>query len=246
MGGKETNQFILSETTGTVAEIKVTNIYEEKMTTIHYKAVGKGKVQLTTGGDYQDTPTEDLPFYSGDASGAVAMPGEGASFVGWFTDEACTQPVQSVHGVYDEPNRIFKPNANIIDKTEVTYYAKFVTGSIVINRTGAPNQSFVYHVTNDKTGAERIDFYVTVECDGDGKGSTEIFEVEDGTYTIEEITDWSWRYESGKENDLATVTHVGAENLTDSVTFSGGMDKPNWLSGLADLVENIFKGGASS
>ena len=242
---ENSSQFILSNDTGTVAEIKVTNVYTEKMTTIYYKAVGKGKVRLTEGGEYLDTPFEVLPFYSGSAKGAVAVAGEGANFMGWFTDEACTKPVQPVHGVYDKDNATFTPNANIIDKTEVTYYAKFETGSIVINRENAPNQSFVYRVTNsDGT----IDFYVTVDCEEDGKGSTEIFEVGNGTYTITEVTDWSWRYPWDDPPGAAREAHISADHLRDTVLFDEGIDgdKLHWLSDLAEIVRNIFGGGASS
>lgn len=229
-----------------IADIKVTNKYREKMTTIYYKAIGNGKVALTGQTDYADTPTETLAFYSGKSKGVEIHRGEGASFEGWYKDEACTIPVTAADGVVDPVTGTFKPNANIINADKITFYAKFTTASIVINRTGAkPGQSFVYHVTGkaDKGEGvtEDIDLYLTLVCDEEGKGTAMVLEVLDGKYTIEEIPDWSWRFKDGGKKENIEVK--GKETV---VNFEGEIKTPYWLSGLAEIVKNIFKGGASS
>jgi hypothetical protein len=241
---KEHSTFTLSVDNGTVAEIEVTNIYQEKMTTIYYKAIGNGKVALTGDENFEDIPTEKLAFYSGKAVGADVYRGNGANFVGWFTDEACTVPVTAADGVYDTVTGNFKPNANIIQVDEKTFYAKFETCSITINRENAPNQSFVYHVTNGKTGADKIEFFVTLDCGADGKASKTILEVPDGTYTITEVQDWSWRYNDGSKS--VTIQSANKEKRHLTATFNGGLLTDDWLSGLAEKIKkNIFKGVAT-
>ena len=215
------------------------------MTTIYYKAIGNGKVALTGQTNFEDTPTEELAFYSGKSKGVEIHRGEGANFEGWYKDEACTDPVTAADGVVDPVTGTFKPNANIINADEITFYAKFTTASIVINRTGAkPGQSFVYHVTgtaNKGEGVtEEIDLYLTLVCDEEGKGTATVLEVLDGKYTVEEIPDWSWRFEDGGK--IENVEVKGKETV---VNFEGEIKTPYWLSGLAEIVKNIFKGGAS-
>ena len=144
-----------------IAEVVVVNKYKEKLTKVYYKAVGNGKVALTGQTNFEDTPMEELKFYSGKAIGAAIHPGQNATFVGWYKDAACTERVTTADGVYGSDGS-FKPNANIINADEITFYAKFETGSIVIERTnGEPGQIFVYHIQ----GSSGIDMYVTVECD---------------------------------------------------------------------------------
>lgn len=219
-----------------IADVNVVNEYKEKMTTIYYKAVGNGKVALTRDDNFEDTPKEELAFYSDKSRGADIHLGNGASFAGWYKDPECTQKVTDIDGAYDPVTHNFKPNANIINADVVTFYAKFTTGSIVINRTDAePGQSFVYHVSgtaNDKP----VDFYTTIVCGADGTGSREIFEVLSGDYTITEVDSWSWRYPT---NASQTVKHTSGQS---SVTFGGAQDDPYWLSGLAEIARNVFEG----
>lgn len=220
-----------------IAEVFVTNTYQEKMTTIYYKAVGNGKVALIGATDFKDTPMETLAFYSGTATGGAIHPGKNATFVGWYKDEDCQHPVTAADGVWDKSNNSFKPNPNIIDKEEVTFYAKFETGSIVINRTNAEaGQSFVYHVqgTNIENGS-KFDMYVTVECDNNGNGSRTIYEVPSGDYTITELMDWSWRYPTDTlENEAGTG----------QVTFAFGTEMDNqkiyWLNGYSAIKKNVY------
>lgn len=230
-----------------IADIKVTNKYREKLTTIYYKAIGNGKVALTGQTNFEDTPTETLAFYSGKSKGVQIHKGAGAIFAGWFKDEACTDPVTATDGVVDPVTGTFKPNANIIKDDEITFYAKFTTASIVIEReNGEPGQSFVYHVTNNKEGKDKVDFYLTIVCGEDKKGSAIITEVPAGDYTITEIPDWSWRFEDPVSKTVNVKADADINHLEQTVTFTGDVDKPYWLSGLAEIARNIFKGGASS
>lgn len=224
------------------ADIYVENIYEEKVTKIYYKAVGNGKVrrQDTPDGVFEDTPWEPLKFYSGQAFGANVHPGNGATFVGWYKDPACREQdrVTAADGVVSADGS-FKPNANIINADEVTFYAKFETGSIVINRTGAnAHQSFVYHITSKGENGKPLDMYVTLQCDATGAGSVTVLEVPLGqTYKVTECEDWSWRHTGETKSDTNGETKMKLE-----FAFDKGK-KPKWLNGLAELCKNVFGSG---
>lgn len=229
-----------------IAEVEITNAYVEKETIIHYKAIGNGKLKWVGGTEFVDVPTETIPYYSGQAIGAAVFAGTGARFVGWFLDEACTQPVQSINGVIGTDNS-FKPNANIISADEVTFYAKFETNTIVIERENAePGQTFVYHVqgTGGSTN-EKLDIYVTVTCDETGKGKTQISEILNTNVTVTEMDDWSWRY-----NNPPNATRLPSQGgtFTSSVnkfTFTFTENNASkfleeyWINAYADIRKNI-------
>ena len=82
--------------------------------------------------------------------------------------------------------------------------------------------------------------YLTLVCDEEGKGTATVLEVLDGKYTVEEIPDWSWRFKDGGK--IENIEVKGKETV---VNFEGEIKTPYWLSGLAEIVKNIFKGGAS-
>ena len=214
-----------------IADVTVTNYYREKMTTIKYKAVGNGKVSLTGESDYQDVPTEELAYYSGKSKGVKVHAGNDATFVGWFKDEACTIPVENKDGVVGADGT-FKPNANIIAADEITFYAKFATTTISIERTNAePNQVFVYKVTNADNSTT---MYVTLTCDKNGNGKREIFEVAAGEYTVTELSDLTWRYPQTSQ----TAGDISSTLIT--FEFDASFNNDKWLNGYSDPLKNVY------
>jgi len=230
---------IALDETARIAEVVVVNTYKEKKTKVYYQAVGNGKVALIGDTNFEDTPMEELKFYSGKAIGGAIHPGQNATFVGWYKDSECTEPVTAADGVWNKEDNSFKPNANIINADEITFYAKFETGSIVIERiNGEPGQMFVYRIQGSDIADSNIDMYVTVECDATGKGSRAIYEVPSGSYTVTEMEDWSWRYPTDKIGPTAAGTGV--------VTFSfgNGSNQEYWLNDYSDIEKNVYKGGS--
>ena len=229
------------------AEVFVQNYYVEKQTTIKYVAVGNGKVAFGGDNNYMDTPTETLAFYSGKATGADVSAGKGATFVGWFTDPACTKPVSVTDGVVgvnpdvtNSSENYFRPNANILNADEVTFYAKFETASITIEREDAmPNQAFIYHI---QSGADTsaLDMYVTLQCDENGKGKVEIFEMLLGTYTVTELDEWSWRHPDPASQKWAQTHKLTDTDNSHTFEFSGDPTDMDWLNDYSDSVPNIF------
>ncbi len=220
-----------------IADIEVINAYEEKETTIIYHAIGNGKIKSNKAGSvFEDAPSETLKYYSGKSIGCSTHSGVGATFVGWFKDEACTIPVTAADGVVGADGS-FKPNANILNADVVHFYAKFDTCNIVIERENAePGKTFVYEVIGpDKTGIGKITTYVTVTCGADGKGSTTIYEATKGTYTVKELDGWSWRYDPGEPQ---TKTHP-KDALSMTFTFDSN-PSDTWLDGFSEPEKNVY------
>lgn len=221
-----------------IADCTVINTYREKQIKVTYEAVGNGKIKLDKPGSvFEDNPTELLDLYSGKSDGCSTHAGAGATFVGWFKDAACTDPVTAVDGVW-ETNGTFRPNANVIATETMKFYAKFETGSIVINRTGAnPGQEFVYHIqSNDNGTIKGVDMYVTLKCDEAGNGSVSVLEVPVGnSYTVTECEDWSWRHTGSS----STQTN-GDKNLKLVYDFSNPPNDEKWLNGYSPEKKNVF------
>ena len=225
-----------------IADITVINEYSEKMTTVKYVAVGNGKLRWADSNEFVDAPEETLKFYSGKARGAVGIAGKNATFMGWYKDAACTQPVTAADGVYDKNAMSFKPNTNIISTEVVTFYAKFETGSIKIQRNGGePGQTYVYHVERAAVGTlPKLDLYVSVTCGADGRGYTEILELPSAEYTVTEVQDWSWRYDpkSPQTKNHASLP-AGTKQLL--YEFDGPSCVLTWLNGLSEAMKNSIR-----
>lgn len=156
-------------------------------------------------------------------------------FEGWYLDEACTQSA-SEFGTVDPKTNRFTPDKSKLSETERNiFYAKFVrnVGNLTIDRTYTEdaNQVFVYEVKNNNTN-EII--YVTVT----GQGSTTIYDLPFGEYTVTQQNDWSWRYsdEITPGNESTSVTHNNERGTT--VVFGEKEKTAQWLNGNSRLVKN--------
>lgn len=185
-------------------------------------------------------------------SGATAIPGVGFNFVGWYSDEACTDANQISTDLQFAPKSI--PN----DVDKVTYYARFepVLASMKVTKV-------VEGVTSDDT------FLFLIE--GQGKhtylkmtvavpaGSTvTIAEIPIDEYKVTELTTWSWKYskpitinagavkEDSTTVDLpnAAITFTIVEQDThqtkNNIQFTNQYVKPDWLGGESAIVDKNF------
>ena len=112
-----------------------------------------------------------------------------------------------------------------------TYYAKFelavadLTITKVVENGLNPadvNQSFMFKVTGPNN------FNMTVVING--VGSITIKDLLIGTYTVTELTNWSWRY-TPVSTDLAVQTVNLALANQRSVTFTNTRINQYWLDG---------------
>ena len=210
-----------SITIGTDAKQNVKTFwYKEKTAVINYEVVGPD------GCGSVSPASETVNMVTGTANGSTATASNDTyKFVGWYSDEACTTPVS--------PNAEFVPTkSGTLWPASTTYYAKFDwnVADLTITKTGAKdidkNQSFIFHVTG-----EGKDMYVTVQ----GNGSVTIKGLTVGTYKVEEVTSWSWRYEPDQGSKNVEVKG-GQPN---EVTFNNSRTNGSWLSGDSYAINSV-------
>lgn len=120
-------------------------------------------------------------------------------------------------------------------------------GYLAITEVGGdPNESFLYRITNTATGESLI---VSVK----GGGVTYVY-APLGEYTIEEITDWAWRYEDGKcvspatGTNRATVTVTSENDTPENAMHADFTNKRNeklWVGGESS-EDNQFAGSETT
>lgn len=98
---------------------------------------------------------------------------------------------------------------------------------------GVDGEPYVFTVYKDGEAYTEV----TVVGNNNNNNSVTIYELPVGTYTIQEDTGWSWRFDPiytpkgvtlNKDNDAGTITCTNKQQ------------KPNWLNGFSAVVTNIF------
>lgn len=172
-----------------------------------------------------DPASETVMVKSGTAVGSTPTPGTGFKFVGWFKDQACTQPVDAA---WIENNKI-TPQKTTEAYEAATYYAKFdyAVADLTIKQDGGiadENQTFIYVVTGGDLPESGIKVAVK------GNSSVTIKNLKIGSYyTVIEETNWNWR--CGTTGSSQSITLKGAQ--TNEVSFTNNGSNFKWLSGNA-------------
>lgn len=110
------------------------------------------------------------------------------------------------------------------------FWIHIKTCSLTITKTGgAENEPYVFTVMKD--GEEYTEVTIT------GSGSVTIHELPVGTYTIQEDTDWSWRYTPEYSTDGAALS---ADSSIGTITCTNMLANNKWLNGFSAVVQNIF------
>lgn len=174
-----------------------------------------------------DTASETVMVKSGTAVGSTPTSGTGFKFVGWFKDQACTQPVDAA---WIENNKI-TPQKTTEAYEAATYYAKFdyAVADLTIKQDGGiadENQTFIYVVTGGDLPESGIKVAVK------GNSSVTIRNLKIGSYTVTEETNWNWR--CGTTGGSQSITLQGAQ--TNEVRFTNTVSNSKWLSGNAYSV----------
>lgn len=103
------------------------------------------------------------------------------------------------------------------------------TCQLTISKTGGTSdEPYVFTVYKD--GVEYSEITIV------GNNSETIYELPVGTYTIEEDTGWSWRYDANNGGS----EELTANNPTGSINCHNTKDAPYWLNGFSSVWENIF------
>lgn len=208
-------------TEGKYGNVTLVAQWNEKTAVINYEVVGPdgcGSVSPTS---------ETVNMVTGTANGSTATASSNAyKFVGWYSDEACKNLVSSDAEYVPTKSGTLWP-------ASTTYYAKFDwnVADLTIKKTGANDidkyQSFIFHVTG-----EGKDMYVTVQ----GNGSVTIKGLTVGTYTVKEVTSWSWRYKPDK-GSVNVEVKGGQPN---EVTFNNSRTNGSWLSGDSYAINSVL------
>lgn len=125
--------------------------------------------------------------------------------------------------------------------------AKQGYGELTIIKSGSnidPEQVFVFTVVGETALGDKIEFSVTIQ----GTGAITVTDVPDGTYTVTETVDWSWRYKLTGINvtngvvslaDCCGSITVGAADPSPDIEFINALENDSWLDGNSGVVENV-------
>ena len=194
--------------------------------TVNINYVSVGPAGATNFGSVAPV-SETVMVESGAAVGSTPAAASGFKFVGWFKDQACTQPVDAT---WIENNKII-PQKTTEAYEAATYYAKFdyAVADLTIKQDGGiadENQTFIYVVTGGDLPESGIKVAVK------GNSFVTIRNLKIGSYTVTEETNWNWR--CGTTGGSQSITLQGAQ--TNEVRFTNTVSNSKWLSGNAYSV----------
>ncbi len=165
--------------------------------------------------------------------GATPAAKSGYTFVGWYQDAACTIPVGE-KGAVDATGKLTPKRSELLPAPQTNvFYARFkaVYGNVTITREAKEDESngdgtYVYRLTS------QADPTYIVEVTVPAGRSTTVYDLPCGSYTVEQVNSWSWRYADGAQ----TVTVENSQTKT--VTFDRAAVKEKWLTGSSAAVVN--------
>ena len=205
--------------------------YNERTVSLKYEIVGPADC-----GSLSQT-SQNIQAISGVANGSAPMLKPGFQCVGWYLDAACTRPVYD-YWVDDETNRITPVKTGSVWQ-DTTYYCKVVAleTDLTIRVMGADrrdeNQGFVFRIVGVAgTQTENIDLTIAIN----GNGEATVTKLPTGDYTVTQLIDWAWRYDTTQTTYDITLEY--SENGT-VVTYTNYRENGQWLDGNA-FSENVF------
>ena len=200
--------------------------YEPLQYTVEYRvwAYGGGTLNNTL-----EVVEEKNPF-----EGAMPTAKSGYTFDGWYQNAECTIPVGEKGKVDTDTKKLMPERSELLPAPQTNvFYARFkaVYGNVTITREATEDESngvgtYVYRLTSKDNPAYVVE--VTVPAGG----STTVYDLPCGSYTVEQVKSWSWRYADGAQ----TVTVENSQTKT--VTFAGASTKDKWLTGSSAAVVN--------
>ena len=207
--------------------------YVEDTVDIKYEVVGPDGC-----GTLDNYQNNTVKVVDGTPEGSTPTASAGFKFVGWYKDKDCTQPVDEA---WIENNRITpQKTADLGNGTmgyeAATYYAKFEydVADLTINKQGwqaiDENQSFIFDVTGPNGYYKRVVIQ--------GSGSVTIKGLKVGTYSVTEVTDWSWRYKTA-DGTANSIEHEIKPKDGFVFDFTNSRENGKWLGGDA-YSKNVF------
>ena len=166
--------------------------------------------------------------------GSVPTAKSGYTFDGWYQDAACTIPVGEKGTVDDATGKLTPERSELLPAPQTNvFYARFkaVYGNVTITREATEDESngvgtYVYRLTSKDNPA------CVVEVTVPAGGSTTVYDLPCGSYKVEQVNSWSWRY-----SDSVQTVEI-EQDQTKTVKFDGAAVKKKWLTGSSDAVVN--------
>ena len=200
--------------------------YEPLQYTVEYRvwSYGGGTLNNTL-----EVVVEKNPF-----KGATPAAKSGYTFDGWYQNAECTIPVGEKGTVDDATDKLTPKRSELLPAPQTNvFYARFkaVYGNVTITREATEDESngvgtYVYRLTS------QADPTYIVEVTVPAGGSTTVYDLPCGGYTVEQVNSWSWRY-SDREQTVEIE-----KDQTKTVTFDGAAVEKKWLTGSSDAVVN--------
>lgn len=117
---------------------------------------------------------------------------------------------------------------NVPEGKEFLVHIKTCTLNIT-KQGGADDETYVFDVYKDGVKYSEV----TIQ----GNGTENLVELPVGTYTIQEDTNWSWRYKPTYPVDGA---NLNSTKPTGTITCTNTKTVDSWLNGFSTVVRNIF------
>ena len=228
---QQTIDIVAEEGNTAVNNVKIF-YYVEDTVDIKYEVVGPDG--CGTLDNYQNNTVKVI---DGTPEGSTPTASAGFKFVGWYKDKDCTQPVDAAWIADNKltPQKTANLGNDVKGYEAATYYAKFEydLADLIISKTGCEdideNQSFLFKVEGEG-------FSTTVAIKGNT--SVKITGLKVGTYTVTEITDWSWRYTNKDYVKSADITPTKPDDVY-TFNFANTRSITKWLGGDA-YSKNVF------
>ena len=157
--------------------------------------------------------------------------GNSTSYGAWINlDLVRNRMVSNINDVSTQTVFTYATEEPQLDKTRVGASVTELGITLTISQTGLDaNESAIYQISNNNG------FTMLVELQG---GNSVILEqIPAGSYTVTELTDWTWKNGGTANSQNVTVT----ENGNNQVTFTYTEPSPDWLGG-EDSQNNKFSG----
>ena len=204
--------------------------YTEQTVNIRYEIVGPNGC-----GELDNYQESELKAVTGTPKGSTPTAAPGFKFVGWYTTEDCVNRVDELTpGAVDpETNKLTPQKRESGEHYEWTYYAKFAYDvfDLTVSKSGADavdeNQTFIFLISG-----EGVEMEVVVH----GNSSVTVKGLKVGTYTVTELTDWSWRYKPDETEKTVSQTdaqQAAANQTAHTVEFVNERTNTKWLNGAA-------------
>ena len=183
--------------------------------------------------------SENVDAITGVPTGSTPTAESGYRFVGWFLDFTCTVPADA--SMIDASTGKLKPTKADGDvwASQSIFYAKFEPEfvDLTVTSKGAhvddAYQAFIFRIRGRSgTDTEGVDLTVIII----GNDSVTVKGLRVGTYTVEELTDWSWRYTPDQGSRTVTLSIDTSANFA---VFDHSRTSDAWLDASASSVKVI-------